>query len=429
MACIRLISVGTRGDLQPYLAILLELRRRGHAVRLIGSPNFRPEAEAHQLEFVALEGDFRDLLGTGPGLQLMQGKPVRLVSDALLRRWLDAARPAIAGSDLLLVTPLTLWAYHLAEAEGCRLAVLSPIPIASTAAFGCLRFPATALRRPRRLQRRLHRLSYRLIGLLKWRQESGVLQAYRTDVLGLPRLPWGGARDRRDPPACVAEPALLHLFSPQVLPVPADWPAQAQATGFCLPAASHERYSPPPELQAFLAAGPPPFYAGFGSMIPADPQRLAAVVVAAAEQAGQRLLLAPGWGRVLPPRALPPSVFVLGDCPHGWLFPQLRGAVHHGGAGTTATTLQCGLPSTVVAFFADQPAWGRTLEQLGVSPATHRQTTITAEALAASLTAIDQEPRYRQRAAELRRALAAEDGVATTANAIEAQLPGGLAAP
>ena len=86
------------------------------------------------------------------------------------------------------------------------------------------------------MRRRLHRLRYRLIGLLKWRQASGLLQAYRREVLGLPQLPWAGARNRPDPQACVPEPA----------------------------------------LQAFLEAGPAPFYAGFGSMSPADPDRLAA---------------------------------------------------------------------------------------------------------------------------------------------------------
>lgn len=160
-------------------------------------------------------------------------------------------------------------------------------------------------------------------------------------------------------------------------------------------------------------------------MITPDPEALASVVVEAARQAGVRLLLSPGWGRVLPSAALPTDVFLLEECPHSWLFPRVQAAIHHGGAGTTASTLRYGIPSTVVAFFADQPAWGRMLERLGVSPATHRRKNLSAEDLAASIRALASEPRFGQRARELQQCLAREDGVACTVAAIEAQLAGG----
>ena len=157
-------------------------------------------------------------------------------------------------------------------------------------------------------------------------------------------------------------------------------------------------------------------------MIPRDPQGLGAVLVEASRQAGQRLILSPGWGRVLPAGDLPPSVYVLEECPHDWLFPQLRGAVHHGGAGTTAATLRSGIPSTVVAFFADQPAWGRTLERLGVSPGTHHHSTLTAPGLAECLRAMVEIPSYRFRAEQLRDQLAEENGLATAVAALQTLL-------
>jgi sterol 3beta-glucosyltransferase len=430
MAKIRLMSVGSRGDLQPYLAILLELQRRGHAVELIGSANFEPTAAAHGVPFVALPVDFQTLLASPEGLALMQGKPMRLVSNAVLRACLEQAHGAMAGTDLLLLSPLALWGYHLAEAAGCPLVVLSPVPIIATGDYPFLRFPGPASTIRRRLRRRLNRSSYRLVSLLKWRQDCGVIQAFRRDRLGLGPLPWGGTLSRRDPPAQLADPAVLHLFSPQVLPRPADWRSGASITGFCFlePRGADGRtlpveHTPAPELQAFLEAGPQPFYAGFGSMIPRDPEALGALVVEAAERAGQRLILSPGWGRVLPRTVLPAGVLLLEECPHSWLFPRVRGAIHHGGAGTAAATLRWGIPSTVVAFFADQPAWGHTLERLGVSPATHRLAKVSAEALAASIRALAEDPRYTRRAKELQQALAGEDGVVGTAAAIEAQLP------
>jgi UDP:flavonoid glycosyltransferase YjiC (YdhE family) len=105
MARIRMISVGSRGDLQPYLAILLELQRRGHQVSLIGSVNFQAVAEAHGLPFVPLPGDFTSLLRSEAGLALMQGKPMRLIADGLLTELLTTAHAAMEATDLLLAAP------------------------------------------------------------------------------------------------------------------------------------------------------------------------------------------------------------------------------------------------------------------------------------------------------------------------------------
>jgi len=433
MAMIRLLSVGSRGDLQPYLAILLELQRRGHSVQLIGSINFEAIATEHAVPFVPLPGDYRQLLRSKQGLKMMRGRPVQLVSKQLLEAMLTTADAAMAGTDLLLLTPLALWGYHLAEAEGCPLMVLSPIPIIATGNFAFLQFPGPADPAPpsrigQRLRGRLNRLSYHSVSLLKWRQDSGVIQTWRRNK-GLAPLPWGGARSRRDAPAQLANPAVLHLFSPRVLARPADWQESASVAGYCFlesrPGAGEilaSSYQPVDELREFLDSGDRPFYAGFGSMISRDPAALGSLLVEAARIAGQRLILSPGWGRIVPRTALPASVYVLEECPHSWLFPQLRGAIHHGGAGTTATTLRHGLPSTVVAFFADQPAWGRTLERLGVSPATHRLPSVSAETLAISMGAIADNPSFRQRARELQQLLAGEDGVANVVAEIEARL-------
>jgi len=376
---------------------------------------------------------YRQLLGSKQGLELMQGKPVKLVSKQLLEAILKTVDGAIAGTDLLLVTPLALWGYHLAEAEGCPLMVLSPIPIIATGDFAFLQFPAPADPPPpsrigHRLRRRLNRLSYHSVSLLKWRQDSRVVQAYRRNR-GLAPLPWGGARSRRDEPTQLANPAVPHLLSTQILARPADWQESTSVAGYCFlesPAATGaipaSNYQPADDLREFLDSGDRPFYAGFGSMIAPDPAALGSLLVEATRITGQRLILSPGWGCIVPRTALPASVYVLEECPHSWLFPQLKGAVHHGGAGTTATTLRHGLPSTVVAFFADQPAWGRTLEQLGVSPATHRLPSLSAETLALSMGAIADNPSFRIRAQELQQMLAVEDGVANVVAAIEAKL-------
>ena len=431
MASIHLISVGSRGDLEPYLALLEELKRRNHEVHLIGSANFKETCRDRALRYTELPGDFRELMGSEAGLQLMEGSAVRLINNDLLAAWLKAARQAIRGCDLLIAPPLAIWAYHLAEAEGCRFAVTSPIPLVGTREFAFLKWPGGPRDKTethqrwlrggmrRRLLGRLNQLSYKMVRLIKWRQEAGVIQTFRASE-GLPALPWAGIAGRRDTPPQLKDPQVLHLFSKHVVARPADWPTNAKVTGFCLAKnQATEGYSPQEDLQTFLAKGPAPIYAGFGSMIPRNPAHLAEVVIKAASDAGVRLILSPGWGRVLPKKPYPNTVFILESCPHQWLFPQLLGAVHHGGAGTTATTLQCGIPSIVVAFFADQPAWGKTLEELGVSPATHSAKNVTAKALQESLLQIKTVNDYRHRAQDLKKWIQTENGVVQTADALE----------
>jgi len=127
MALIQLISVGSRGDLEPYLALLLELQRLGHSVTLIGSTNFADAARKAAIAFAPLPGNFRDLLGSPAGRELMQGKPVRLVSDALLQQWLTTAREAIRGA-------IYCW-YHLNCVAPCITAGPAPRPPPCAAGF------------------------------------------------------------------------------------------------------------------------------------------------------------------------------------------------------------------------------------------------------------------------------------------------------
>src|SRR5205823_6139108 len=130
---------------------------------------------------------------------------------------------------------------------------------------------------------------------------------------------------------------------------------------------------------AFLAAGPPPVIVGFGSMVPADPAALAIVVTAALRRAGLRAVV-----QGLPVAAAP-DLHVVGETPHGALFPRLAGVVHHGGAGTTAAALRAGVPSLLCPFFGDQSYWAGRVAALGVGPAPVPSKRLTVDALTAGL--------------------------------------------
>jgi UDP:flavonoid glycosyltransferase YjiC (YdhE family) len=111
------------------------------------------------------------------------------------------------------------------------------------------------------------------------------------------------------------------------------------------------RYSPSYELEAFLKAGPPPVYTGFGSIVVDDPERLVGIVLEAVRTSGVRAVVSQGWSGL--GGSNQPNVYYIGDCPHERLFQHVAAVVHHGGAGTTAAGLVNGKPTTIIPFFGE----------------------------------------------------------------------------
>lgn len=184
-----------------------------------------------------------------------------------------------------------------------------------------------------------------------------------------------------------------YLWSPGLVPKPADWGPQIDIAGFVfLDLASS--FEPPSELQKFMDAGDPPIYIGFGSIVVDDPDRFTKMIFEAVKVAGVRALVSKGWGG-LGDDNVPDNIFMLENTPHDWLFPKVRAVVHHGGAGTTAIGLKCGKPTMVVPFFGDQQFWGAMIGKAGAGadPVPYKDLTTEklAEGIKQCLTAEAQE--------------------------------------
>jgi UDP:flavonoid glycosyltransferase YjiC (YdhE family) len=201
----------------------------------------------------------------------------------------------------------------------------------------------------------------------------------------------------------------LYGFSTHVVPRPTDWDESVHVTGYWFLEGSAD-WHPPDELAAFLTSGPPPVYVGFGSMGALESGDTAGIVLEALRLAGQRGVVLTGAGEGIRHKT-PDNILAVGTVPHDWLFPRVAAVVHHGGAGTTAAGLRAGVPSVLVPVFADQPFWGRRVADLGVGPEPIPHCRLAAERLARAIgLAVSDEP-MRRRAAELGRAIRAEDGV------------------
>lgn len=154
------------------------------------------------------------------------------------------------------------------------------------------------------------------------------------------------------------------MWSPGLIPKPADWGPEIDIAGFVfLDLASS--FKPPETLAKFLDDGEPPVYIGFGSIVVDDPDKFTTLIFEAVKKAGVRALVSKGWGGLGDEGNTPDNIYMLENTPHDWLFPRVSAVVHHGGAGTTAIGLKCGKPTMIVPFFGDQPFWGAMVARAG----------------------------------------------------------------
>lgn len=248
-------------------------------------------------------------------------------------------------------------------------------------------------------------VSYALVEMMTWQGLGDVINRFRTNKLDLEpiSLLWApGVLNRLRIPA-------TYCWSPALTPKPADWMPEITVSGFYF-LNLESNYTPEPELAAFLAAGPPPVYIGFGSIVVDDPDGLTQTIFGAVRKSGVRALVSKGWGGIGGDSAgVPDGVFMLGNCPHDWLFRHVSAVVHHGGAGTTAAGIKAGKPTVVVPFFGDQIFWGQMVAKAGAGPAPVPYKKLTADNLAAAIE-FALQPQTQARAGELGARIKEEKG-------------------
>jgi UDP:flavonoid glycosyltransferase YjiC (YdhE family) len=400
---ITILSLGSRGDVQPYANLGAGLQAAGHRVRLVTFENFAAMAGEYGLDFHPIRGDAQTLVA-GAGANM----PALLRSfGALARSYArDLSDPRLGETDLILnQLPAGLYGYDLAEKYHVPLALASVIPLARTRAFPLVSFPN--LRLPG-----YNRATYRVGEQIAWQMFRGTINRWRTGTLHLPALPLSGYFTQLG----TERVPILNGFSPIVVPPPADWSRHIYTTGAWFP--PDQDWQPPADLQRFIEAGSPPVFIGFGSMPVKNPQRTTAILLDALGQCGLRAILHAGWAGI-GSQPVPETVFKIDSAPYGWLFPRMAMILHHGGSGTTAFGLCSGVASGVVSFLFDQHFWGERIASLGAGPRPVPFRKLSVEAVRNMVNQGVCDSAMRQRAANLGKILAAEDGVGNAVRAIE----------
>jgi sterol 3beta-glucosyltransferase len=407
---IAILTLGTRGDVQPYVALGLGLQRAGHTVVLATDQGFASFVESYGLEFAAFDIGFVALMQSAQGKAAMAGKGrLKLLQQVMpqLRKMMDDAWQAAQGADVIIFHGKVVGSPHIAEKLGVPAFLAMAMP-----AYSPTRAFATPVIGGGNFGGALNKLSYNLFLKAATLPYRGLIKRFRTETLGMPPLNGDDMLLRGKPIP------KLYGYSAHVVPVPVDWDQTSHVTGYWfLPAQSN--WQPPRELLYFLGQGAPPVYVGFGSMASEDSERVTGIVVDAVMQSGQRAILASGWGGLRQANASP-NIFHMDSAPHDWLFPRCAAVVHHGGAGTTAAGLQAGKPTLICPFLGDQPFWGRRVHELGVGPKPIPQKKLSAAALAQAMRLVATDTGMAQRAQTLGTKIAAEDGVARAIEIIAA---------
>lgn len=407
---ITILCSGTRGDVQPYVALAQQLRQRGQPVRIAASQDFEAFVRGYGVDYYPIRVDMESV-GVDPEMIRQAQRADNLLRMlATFRKMRDYGihmveefHDACIGSDALVYHPGLAIGRFMADRAGIPSILATPFPLhRTTVRPSVIAYGKVA---PGRLATRF---SHTVLQHMLWMASKGSLKPFWTSRYGALPPDFGMPFERSD----ALHPAVVSC-SNHVFPRPADWDPHVHQHGYWF-VEEPEAYRPSPELEGFLAAGGKPVYIGFGSMFDAEAtSRVARQAIEALKLARKRGVLS-GIGRLEEP---PEDIIAIDGAPHSWLFPRMAGVVHHGGAGTSAAGFRAGVPSIITPFALDQHAWAHRAHELGVGPKPLPAKRFTAARLADAIRAAT-TGEIIERARELGDAIATENGAHDAATVI-----------
>ncbi|KAL3468511.1 sterol 3-beta-glucosyltransferase [Aspergillus heterothallicus] len=360
------LTIGSRGDVQPYIALCKGLLAEGHQPKIATHAEFEPWIRKHGIDFAPIAGDPSQLMKLCVENGMFTYSFLREASSKF-RGWIDGllstAWEGCQGSDLLIEPPSAMAGIHIAEALQIPYFRGFGMPWSRTRAY-----PHAFAVPNHRLGGAYNYMTYLMFDTVFWKAISGQVNRWRASELGLKPT----SLDKMAPNSV----PFLYNYSPSVVPPPLDYPDWIDITGYWFLSEASD-WTPPVELTDFIKRarqdGKKLVYIGFGSVVVSDPTALTRTVIESVLKADVRCILSKGWSaRLGDPDSskvelpLPPEIYQIQSAPHDWLFSQIDAAAHHGGAGTTGASLRAGVPTIIKPFFGDQWFFGSRVEALGV---------------------------------------------------------------
>ncbi len=358
---IGIFTYGTRGDVQPYIALALGLIDKGHSVMIAAPENFKELVEGFGLAFHPLYGDAEEKMNSAEGQSVLKAentiklmkyffKVLREAKEPLRKSYIegfDKADFIIANAATLPITS------SIAEKQNKKLAITYFMPpVVPTTEFPLGDFDFLNFTW-------YNKLTYKLAHLFFWKFVKAETNEFRQE-LGLPIL-----KENLINYIGKQKPLDLYCLSPSLIRQPKDWDDNHKITGFLTvpeqkAAGSLEN---PTGLNEWLLKGDKPIYIGFGSNGVGNTEKFISVINSILSETNERILFCTGWA-VFNDLPVHENLFVAKYVNHQAVLPKCKAGIFHGGAGTLAAMLRHGLPVIIISFYTDQPTWGKIVERM-----------------------------------------------------------------
>jgi len=351
-------SAGSRGDVMPILEIASEMKGRGHTVRVFVPGHFLDEAARRELPAERFATDSRGLMQNLDSGWRSAKRTADWARQAMEEQ-LELLLPATRDADAVVTMANEVGAPTLAE--------YLRIPHFRVCLIPCLPGDAPPPVQP------LQNLPPLLNRLLWSGVELGTMNIFgkalnkKRKVLLLPEV-------RRFSDYAAGYSHNLLAMDPMLAPPCRGWKYPYSYVGYPFGGDDGDLS---PQVEAFLGAGSPPIYIGFGSICLPNPEKTTEIILDALAVVGCRAILASGWTKLGVCKRPPENVLFLEDAPHKKLFPKMAGIIHHGGSGTTHNAARSGQPQAIIPQMLDQYFWGKRIFDLGIGPKPVPQTSLT----------------------------------------------------
>ena len=417
---ITILTIGTSGDVHPFIALGVGLLAAGFEVTIASNGEFKVLVEDYGLSFFPIVGSVTTSMQAAEVKKSIEagGKNREffnsLIDEAapLLEQALLEFKEVCQDTEVVIASALTLHlAHYLTDYFELPLIFCSVNPAGPTAEFHhILADPPVG---PKLVHSAYNKTTHKILTEIIWRYVRAELEPAWNKLMPTIKFP------QLDPLAKAFEkklPLILMAYSPSILPKPKDWSILQHVTGYWrLP--SIEKYSPDQELIDFVENGEAPIYAGFGSMANPSDTMLSTIVIPAIKALQQRAVILDD-GTDLSAYENDKDIFIIKRADFNWLFPKMKAVIHHGGVGTTGIGIRDGIPTLIVSFIPDQRFWGWQLAQIGAMPKPIPKKSLNYQLFYDSLNDLINNIDYKNKTLELSVTMKQEDGVKTAVEAI-----------
>lgn len=358
---IAIFTLGTRGDVQPYVALAKQAVKRGHSAIICTGQTFENLIRENGVEFAKAESDLMTLLDTKEGKDILNNagkhiiktmKYVKEVINPAYRKSLDQFWASAQNADVIIYHPKAFGAVDMAIELGIPCISMPLVPIT----YPIEEFPNLALSPIKSFSKRVNKLTYKIM-ILGEKSNLKELNDFRVKTLKRDKRKAGLYTYKRNG----ADIPIIYPISNALFPEVDSWKEKVCLPGFFY--LDYDSQELGQGLKDFITEGMAPIVISFSSMPLKNPEEFKKKLITALKVTQNRAVVLTGVSGMTFDNNK--NILAVPQAPHTLLFPLSKGIVHHGGVGTTATALKSGKPQLIIPFSVDQPFWANRLYKMG----------------------------------------------------------------